>query len=150
MNQGMEYSKAGLALTERSEGCRLIAYKDIRGTWTIGDGHTEGVTPGMVCTQAQAEAWLEHDIQWAVRTIQSDVTVALNQEEFDALVDFVFNLGSGNFVRSSLLKDLNKGDMEAAAGEFQKWDLAGGKVVAGLLRRRLAEASEFKGDGNGT
>lgn len=149
MNQGMVYSKAGMALTERFEGCRLDAYQDVRGVWTIGFGHTAGVVSGMTCTQAQADEWLKTDTEWAVHTVQSEVDVALKQEEFDALVDFVFNLGSGNFSHSTLLKDLHKGDMEAAAGEFQKWDLAGGKVVAGLLRRRMAEAAEFKGEGNG-
>jgi GH24 family phage-related lysozyme (muramidase) len=72
------------------------------------------------------------------------VKVALTQGEFDALVDFTFNLGSGNLQSSTLLKLVNEGQFETAAKEFEKWDLAGGKVVAGLLRRRKAEEQEFQ------
>jgi len=142
----MEYSKSGLALTERFEGLRLTAYQDSIGKWTIGYGHTMGVTPGMTCTQAQAEEWLENDINWAVFVVNRLVTVPLSQGEFDALVDFTFNAGAGNFKASTLLVLVDKGDMVGAAKEFEKWDHAGGVVVAGLLRRRVAEEQEFQND----
>lgn len=145
----MEYSKKGLALTEQFEGCSLVAYQDIVGVWTIGYGHTRSVKAGDVCTREQAEAWLQQDIADAVQFVNDHVTVPLTQGQFDALVDFVFNLGDGAFQSSTLLKLINAGDMEAATNEFEKWSHAGGKVVAGLLRRRQAEKEEFIADLDG-
>jgi lysozyme len=139
----MNYSRTGLQLTEQFEGVRLAAYQDQVGRWTIGYGHTLGVQPGDTCTQSQAEAWLQEDIQWATRVVDAMVKVPLTQNEFDALVDFTFNLGSGSFEHSQLLALVNQGDFANAANEFQKWDHAGGQVVAGLLRRRVAEQEEF-------
>jgi lysozyme len=139
----VNYSKTGNALTESFEGCRLSSYPDQTGVWTIGYGHTKDVHPGMFCTVAQAEQWLAEDIQWASDEVNKCVYVALSQGEFDALVDFTFNLGSSNFYHSSLLRLVNLGNLAAAANEFARWDRAGGKVVAGLLRRRLAEEGEF-------
>ncbi len=143
MNENLLYT--GQGLTEQFEGCELTAYQDSGGVLTIGYGHAEGVTQGMTCTQAQAEAWLSADIQWAVCVVQGAVTVDLTQGEFNALVDFVFNVGSANFQSSTLLKDLNAGNFAAAALQFDRWDMAGGKAVAGLLRRRIAEEGEFNG-----
>jgi lysozyme len=140
----MEYSQKGLALTENFEGCRLIAYQDQTGRWTLGYGHAVGVHQGDSCTPEQAEALLMADIAWAEAFVNHIVKVALTQGEFDALVDFTFNLGSGNLQSSTLLKLVNEGQFETAAKEFEKWDLAGGKVVAGLLRRRKAEEQEFQ------
>ena len=140
----MNYSKSGLQLTEQFEGVRLTAYQDQVGVWTIGYGHTAGVQPGDTCTQEQAEAWLQSDVSWAVQTVNLYVTIALTQGEFDALVDFVFNLGSGSFEHSTLLTLVNQRNFGAAADQFERWDHAGGKVVAGLLRRRQAEEEEFK------
>lgn len=143
VNIALQYSKSGIALTEQFEGCRLVAYQDVKGVWTIGYGHTAGVYPGMTCTQFQAEQWLLQDVAWASSAVKKLVTTALNQHEFDALVDFVFNVGSGNFGGSTMLKLLNAGDHVNAAGEFEKWDMSGGKHIAGLLRRRIAEEKEF-------
>jgi lysozyme len=141
VNQNLQYT--GQALTEQFEGLALVAYQDSAGYWTLGYGHTAGVTQGMTCTQAQAEAWLLEDIQWAATVVNNLVTVQLTQGEFDALVDFVFNVGSGNFASSTMLRMLNAGNFAGAAGQFARWDLAGGQVVAGLLRRRIAEEGEF-------
>ena len=140
----MNYSKTGLALTEQFEGLRLTAYQDQVGRYTIGYGHTAGVQQGDTCTQAQAEAWLASDVSWAVQTVNLYVTIALTQGEFDALVDFVFNLGAGSFEHSRLLTLVNQRAFATAAADFEKWDMAGGQVVAGLLRRRIAEEAEFK------
>lgn len=140
----MNYSKQGEQLTEQFEGCKLAAYQDQVGVWTIGYGHTLNVHPGDVCTQVQAEMWLEQDVAWAVQAVSSHVTSQITQGEFDALVDFTFNLGASNFNHSTLLRLVNAGDFEHAANEFEKWSHAGGKVVAGLLRRRLAEKAEFQ------
>lgn len=137
------YSKAGQCLSERFESCRLMAYQDQVGVWTIGWGHTFGVHEGMSCSQIEADAWLTQDEAAAIADVNTHVTVPLTQGEFDALVDFAFNLGRGALNNSTLLRDLNAGDHQAAAKEFEKWDHAGGKVVAGLLRRRLAEEAEF-------
>ncbi|WP_321921725.1 lysozyme [Burkholderia sp. BCC1998] len=145
----MNYSLTGKQLTEQFEGCELTAYQDQVGVWTIGYGHTAGVAPGMTCTQDQAAAWLDQDVQWAVNVVNHAVTVPVTQGEFDAMVDFVFNLGSGNFESSTLLKLLNSGNYDGAAAQFPRWDLAGGKVSAGLLRRRMAEQAEFNGNGGG-
>jgi lysozyme len=139
----MTYSEDGLHLTEQFEGCKLDAYQDSVGVATIGYGHTRNVTMGMTCTQEQAEQWLQEDIQSAADAANRLVTVELTQQEFDALVDFTFNLGAGNLQRSTLLRLLNSGDYTGAAAEFQKWDKAGGQVLAGLLRRRQAEADMF-------
>ncbi len=139
----MIYSIAGRELTESFEGCQLSAYQDVKGVWTIGYGHTNGVMPGDTCTQQDAEDWLQQDIQWAAHAVAAEVNVELTQGEFDALVDFVFNVGSGNFRTSTLLKMLNAGDYAGAAHQLEQWDMSGGKHVAGLLRRRLAEEKEF-------
>ena len=139
----MVYSKSGLHLTEGFEGCKLVPYQDSAGVWTNGYGNTHNVDPHEAISQEQAEADLQSNVQWAALIVNARVTVELTQEEFDALVDFVFNVGSGNFESSTLLKLLNQGNFAAAAEEFHKWDKAGGVGVAGLLRRRLAEADEF-------
>ena len=143
MNPPMTYSKAGILLTERFEGCRLAAYPDTGGVWTIGYGHTHGVHQGVACTREQAEAWLREDIQAAADAVNRLVQISLKQPEFDALVDFVFNLGVGAFARSTMLKDINAGNLAAAALQFPLWDHDAGRVLAGLLHRRLAEQAEF-------
>ena len=143
MNPPMTYSKAGIQLTERFEGCRLAAYPDTGGVWTIGYGHTHGVIEGMTCTLEQAQIWLERDIQAAADAVNSLVQISLKQPEFDALVDFVFNLGAGAFARSTMLKDINAGKFAAAALQFPLWDHDAGRVLAGLLHRRLTEEAEF-------
>ncbi len=143
----MEYSKNGLHLTESFEGLSLVSYPDPATggePWTIAYGHTgPDVHPGMTITQEQAEDLLMQDVQKAAADVNAKVTTDLTQEEFDALVDFVFNVGAGNFNASTLLKKVNAGDIHGAAAEFERWDMAAGKHMAGLLRRRHAEAEEF-------
>jgi lysozyme len=143
----MEYSKNGLHLTESFEGVCLSAYADPAtggDPWTIGYGHTgSDVYSGLTITQEQAEELLMKDVQKAVAIVNSKVTTKITQGEFDALVDFTFNCGAGNFSNSTLLKKVNAKDFKGAALEFEKWDMAAGKHMAGLLRRRHAEAEEF-------
>jgi lysozyme len=142
----MQYSKEGIALTKSFESCRLTAYQDIKGIWTIGFGHVgPEVVEGLTWTQDQADSQLVMDTLHATSVVNRFVTIGLSQPAFDAVVDFVFNVGSGNFEGSTMLKLLNAGNLEAAADEFQKWDHASGVVVAGLLRRRIAEEAEFNG-----
>jgi lysozyme len=142
----LTYSKNGLHLTELFEGDILTAYKDQRGIWTIGYGHTAGVHPGQTITQEEAVAYLDFDIQTAIRCVNQAVTIKLTQSQFDSLIDFAFNIGSTSFRHSTLLKEINAGKFPKAIAQFNLWDHCGGVVNAGLLRRRKAEAAEFKGD----
>lgn len=139
------YSKDGLHLTEQFEGCKLVAYKPVpTDPWTIGYGHTKGVKEGQTCTAEQAEDFLSQDIQDASDTVNYACrNIVLRQNEFDALVDFVFNVGSGNFLGSTMLRKMKTADFEDAAKEFEKWDMSGGVHLAGLLRRRIAEECLF-------
>ena len=138
----------GLALIKSFEQCRLAAYQDQRGVWTVGWGHTgPAVTAQSVCSQADADAWLLQDTLTAQKTINSLVDVALTQGQFDALVSFVFNVGSGNFSSSTLLRYTNQGPLPAAADEFLRWDHVNGVTDAGLARRRAAERALFLGLG---
>ena len=138
------YSKKGLQLTEQFEGLRLTAYQDQVGVWTIGYGHTgKDVRPGLTITQQQAEDLLAKDVASAAASVNQLVTVVIGQNQFDALVDFTFNLGAGALGGSTLLRKLNAGDFAGAAAEFPKWCRAGGKVVLGLQRRRQAEQALF-------
>lgn len=142
----MQYSKIGLAqLTEAFEQCRLVAYWDTEGmVWTIGWGHTgPEVVVGLVWTQEQADSVLLADTQHATDCVNRCVWVPITQGEFDALVDFTFNVGCSAFQKSTMLKMINAGAYQTAAKEFERWVYAGGHKVAGLLRRRLAEEVVF-------
>jgi lysozyme len=139
-----------MALTEGFESCRLTAYRDQGGVWTIGWGHTgPDVHEGLVITQGWADSLLEQDLSKAERAVNLLVTAAITQDEFDALVDFAFNVGIGALEGSTLLTKLNADDVAGAAEEFARWDHVKGQVVAGLLRRRLAEKALFE-DGSTT
>ncbi len=140
------YSKAGLALTERFEQFRSQAYADPGGVLTIGYGHTgPEVVKGLSCTYAQAIAWLYADTQTAQDCVNNYVTCPVTQGEYDALVDFAFNVGCGAFIHSTCLAALNGGDLDTAAEQFDNWKYDHGKPLAGLLRRRQAETAEFDG-----
>ncbi len=139
------YSDAGFALTKKFEGLRLTAYQDQVGVWTIGYGHTgREVHGGLVITQDQADLLLESDVAGAVTCVNRAVTINIAQSQFDALVDFVFNLGCARLLGSTLLRYVNAGEFDLAAGQFLLWDHAGGVVVAGLLARRNAEVALFQ------
>ncbi|MET3122597.1 lysozyme [Oxalobacteraceae bacterium GrIS 2.11] len=139
-------SEARKQITEASEGLRLTAYPD-PGTggapWTIAYGHTDGVSQGDTCTAAEADAWLEEDLSGPEDEVNSLIKVPLTQSQFDALVDFCFNVGSGNLERSTLLRKLNAGDMAGADAEFSKWVFGGGHRLPGLVARREKEANWF-------
>lgn len=136
-------SQAGIDLIKSFEDCRLTAYQDSVGVWTIGYGHTNGVYAGMTITQAQAEEFLRSDLKTAENAVNGKVTYPITQNMFDALVSLTFNIGTGNFGSSTLLKKLNQGDINGAANEFDRWVYAGGKVEPGLVRRRAAEKEMF-------
>jgi lysozyme len=138
------YGKDGTALTEDFESCRLTAYQDVKGIWTIGWGHTgPDVHEGLVWTQAQADAAQLADVQTAQNCANNIITIPISQNENDAVVDWIYNVGCGAAEGSTLIRDLNAGQIESAAAQFDAWDHASGKVVAGLLRRRQAETELF-------
>lgn len=139
----MNLSERGLNLIKEFEGCILHSYRCSANVLTIGYGHTAGVYEGMTITQAQAEKFLRQDVQWAVNAVNSAVKVNLTQNQFDALVSFTFNCGTGALQTSDLLKLTNMGKFAEAANQFDLWIHAGGNVVAGLVRRRKSEKELF-------
>ena len=144
----MRASENGINLIKQFEGCRLTAYQDSVGVWTIGYGWTQPVDgkpvgKGMTITQQKADDLLKQGVVQYENGVNSLVKVQLNQNQFDALVDFAYNLGVNALRGSTLLKKLNTGDYAGAANEFTKWNKAGGKELAGLMRRREAEKSLF-------
>lgn len=125
------------------EGLRLEAYLCPAGVWTIGYGHTKGAKPGMTITRQRAEALLKEDLLTAENTVNR-LHLKINQNQFDALVSFVFNVGSGNFLRSTLLKKIQANANDPAiAEEFNKWTRGGGRVLPGLVKRRQQEAELY-------
>ncbi len=145
----MRISPRGLSLLKQFEGCRLIPYKDSAGLYTIGYGHliADGRTlPDSAkykITQKQADLLLKYDVIPREKAVERLCTVPLNQNEFDALVSFVFNLGAGCFQRSTIRQKLNRGDRAGAAKVLLRYNRAGGKVIKGLVNRRMAEFKLF-------
>ena len=139
----MKLGERGTEILKYFEGCKLTAYQDSVGVWTIGYGHTKGVYDGMTITQDQAEQMLLSELEEYEGYIENMVTVPLTQNQFDALVVWIYNLGPTNFKNSTLLKELNAGNYNAAGQEITRWNKAGGKVLAGLVKRREAEAELF-------
>ena len=141
----METSNEGISLIQKFEGCELEAYQCSAGVWTIGYGHTKDVLEGMTITKEQAEQMLVDELHEYENYINEYVTVALSQNQFDALVSWVYNLGPANLKSSTMLKVLNSGEYEDVPAQIKRWNKAGGKVLEGLIRRREAEACLFQG-----
>ena len=141
----MNISQNGIDLIKHFEGCELEAYKCPAGVWTIGYGHTKGIQPGMVITEETANDMLVEELEEYVNYINSMVKCPLSQNQFDALVSWVYNLGPANLQASTLLKVLNAGDYAGVPAQIMRWNKAGGKVLEGLTRRRQAEANLFMG-----
>lgn len=142
------FNGRGLELLKTFESCRLQAYPDKGGVWTIGWGETHGVTEGMKITQDEADRHLLTELQYFCAEVQKLVKVPLNDNQFSALVDFAYNEGTGRLQNSTLLSLLNQGLYLSAADEFERWDKiidsTGKKIeVDGLLRRRRAEKALF-------
>lgn len=137
----MKLSAAGLALLKQSEGFRGKVYLDLHGLPTIGYGHRlvhpESFPKGI--TETEAAELLVRDVAQAEQAVQRLVRVPLAQGQFDALVDFCFNLGQGRLAASTLLADLNAGRYDAAAEQLLLWDHAGNEECAALRARRQAE-----------
>ncbi|MDU4065939.1 lysozyme [Enterobacter kobei] len=144
----MQISDKGIALIKQFEGCKLTAYQDSVGVWTIGYGWTKPVDgkpirAGMTIKQETAERLLKTGLVSYENDVSRLVKVDLTQGQFDALVSFTYNLGARSLSTSTLLRKLNAGDYAGAADEFLRWNKAGGKVLNGLTRRREAERALF-------
>jgi lysozyme len=139
----MKVSKTGIDLIRKFEGLKTTAYRCPAGVLTIGYGHTTGVKESDNCTPDEAMVKLMDNCQVAEEAIAANVKVPLTQNQFDALVSFIFNLGTRNFVRSTLLIKLNSGDYVSAGAEFERWTKAGGRELSGLIARRAAEKALF-------
>jgi len=141
----MRLSNSGFGLIQQFEGYRPVTYLDSAGVRTIGYGHkllpSESFPKGV--TLAEAASLLERDAAAAQQAVARFVRIPLTQGQFDALVDFVYNLGAARLASSTLLHELNDGNLGAAALEFLRWDYCGGKVNAGLKSRREAEMRLF-------
>ena len=136
-------TRAGLSLIKQSEGCKLSAYLCPAGIPTIGYGRTTGVKLGQTIAQAQADAWVVEEYDAFEAKVRRIVTVPLTANQLGALVSFAYNLGVGALASSTLLRLLNAGDYKGAAAQFAQWNKAGGRVLAGLTKRRAAEAALF-------
>ena len=136
------------SIVKKHEGCRLEAYRDVGGVWTIGYGCTgPAVREGLVWSQEQADMHLKADLNVAEAAVRRHLNMPLPDHAIAALTSFVFNLGEGAFARSLLRQFVNDRNLLAAAKEFVRWDHVGREEIKGLLIRRLEEALLFlKGD----
>ncbi|USE82014.1 lysozyme [Acinetobacter tibetensis] len=143
-----DISEQGFAIIREFEGFRASAYLDTGAVWTIGYGtikYPNGtkVKKGDTCTQCQAELWLKNDSQWVDACLDKYVKVTINQNQFDALVSFIYNVGEIAFMKSTMLTLINKGDLKAAALQFDRWVYDNGKKIKGLVNRRAKEKALF-------
>ena len=139
----MKISSDGLEFIKQAEGCKLHAYQDSVGVWTIGVGHTKGVVEGQIITQGMSDAFLEDDLQDVYPCIEAHVHVPLSQGQFDSVCSWIFNLGCGAFKGSTFLNKINKQEWSEAAAQILRWDHAGDKKLAGLTKRRQGESKMF-------
>lgn len=139
----MTHSQTCVDLVASFEGCSFVAYQDGNDIWTIGYGHTGGVMKGDTCTREQALAWLSQDLQTADHALSMLVKVPTNQNQWDALTSFVFNIGQGNFASSTCRRDINAENMAGAADAMLMWNRIAGHTSPGLVRRRIAERNLF-------
>ena len=140
----MKISEKGLDLLKSYESLRLTAYRDSGGVLTIGWGHTKGVKEGDTCTLAEATQFLLDDVAEAEKAINKQ-NLNLNQNQYDALVSFVFNVGADAFKKSTLLKELKKNpnNQDNIKREFRRWNIDNGKIVDGLINRREKEINLY-------
>lgn len=142
----MKLSQRGIDLIKQFEGYSSKAYPDPAtggAPWTIGYGTTKGVKPGMVITAEQAEKMLRDDVAKFESGVSSLVTAPTTQGQFDAMVSLAYNIGLGNFGKSTLLKKHNARCYTCAADQFRVWNRANGKVMNGLTKRRTAERQVY-------
>lgn len=139
----MKISEEGKALIKKFEGCELTAYQDAVDVWTIGYGHTKKVCKGDCITQEDADKMLEEELTEYEGYVNDMVTVDLQQNEFDSLVAWTYNLGPSNLKSSTMLKEINAKNFARVPSEMRRWNKAGGKTLDGLIRRREAESLLF-------
>ena len=142
----MKLSQRGIDLIKQFEGYSSKAYPDPAtggAPWTIGYGTTKGVKPGMVITAEKAEKMLRDDVAKFESGVSSLVTAPTTQGQFDAMVSLAYNIGLGNFGKSTLLKKHNARCYTCAADQFRVWNRANGKVMNGLTKRRAAEREVY-------
>ena len=143
----MEFSENGMTLLENLEGFRGKPYADSGGKMTVGYGHLivpgDGVCLGDIIGPCKGSELLALDVKIAVDGVNKNVTKSINQNQFDALVIFAFNVGVYAFKTSTLLRLLNLGDVTGACNQFLRWDMVGGVHVPGLRKRRVAEQALF-------
>lgn len=147
----MKCSIKGREMIKSFEALRLKAYHgkcDRAGVYTIGWGHTRGVKPGDVITREKAEELFNADLEPVERTLNADLVTGrprplVNQDQFDALCSFVFNVGSGRYLDSTLRRKIKQCDIMGAAGEFKRWIYSDHKIAPGLIPRRDAERRLF-------
>lgn len=141
-----QISQRGIQLIKRWEGCKLKTYRDVKGVLTIGWGTTDPryAFDGNEITQAQADHLFMQDILKFQREITPLIRVEIAQGHWDALVSLAYNIGSGAFRRSTLLRLLNNGDYAGAQARFSRWIYSGKKVYQGLVNRRADEARVFQ------
>ena len=141
-------NRAGIDLIKSWEGCKLNAYKDVAGVWTVGYGLTSRagfieVGPDTKLTQEEAEWYLEQVVDRFARDIRSAITRPINDNQFAAFVSLAYNIGVSAFKRSSALRHFNNGDLDKVPDAMRLWKKAGGEVVQGLINRREAEVQLF-------
>jgi len=136
----MKVSQECIDLVKFFEGFESKAYLCPASVWTIGYGRTKNVQEGDMVNELQAERDLLEELEEFAKQVQNTVKIDLKQNEFDALTSWTYNLGVGNLQSSTLLKKLNSGDKNSVPSEMVRWNKAAGKVLAGLTRRREAEA----------
>lgn len=141
----MRTSQRGIDLIKEFEGYSERVYMCAGGKYTIGYGHTRGVQVGDTCTKEQAEKYLREDLQAAEEAVLALVTVPLTQNQFDALVSLVYNIGSGNFYDSTIRRIINLkiNNINEYRKAWLMWVKSRGKVLKGLKRRRVAEFNLF-------
>ena len=139
MNDHLRTSAAGIQLIKEFEGFRARAYVCPAGVLTIGYGTTRNVYRGQVITEQQATHLLYQDVVHFENEVKKSVKVPLTQYQFDALISFVYNVGSGNFRSSTLLRRLNDSGYSEVPGQLLRWNRAKGRVLEGLTRRRTSE-----------
>lgn len=138
------YTYKATDLIKEFEGLRLKSYRCPAGKLTIGYGHTgSDVKENMTITKKQADMLLKKDLQILAEMVDSLLKYDVNQNQFDAILSFVYNVGIGNFMKSKMLKYINQGKIKEAADEFLKWNKSNGVVLKGLVRRREAERALF-------
>ena len=142
----MKTSGEGIALIKKFEGCKLKAYQCSADVWTIGYGHTGGVVEGDEITQQEADEILEEDLFEFEKYVHKHVNTPLDQNQFDSLVAWMFNLGPTNLRESTLLMRINSNNFSDVPHQIKRWNKAGGKVLDGLVRRREAEALLWLGE----